>query len=114
MMPIRLQPLRIPSGWLVAYNDGLYDIDPRADISSEDERTWLFKEDMLQLTHAQCNRLLDLGWLPSFDLATGAYILVVYEGDFSGTLLHEFRTTDRQAIVAEIERLLVAIVNGEL
>jgi hypothetical protein len=113
-MTIRLQPLRIPSGWLVAYNDGLYEVDPHSELLPADERTWLFKEDLLQLIHAQRNRLLDLGWYPAFDLVTGNYVLIVYEGDCSGSVLYEFRTTNRQAIVTEIERLLMAINNGDL
>jgi hypothetical protein len=33
--------------------------------------------------------------------------LVVYEGDFRGTLLHEFRTRSRLELVAELERVLM-------
>ena len=113
-MNIPLQPLRIPAGWLVKYNDGLYERDPQPECIPEDDRLWLFKEDMLQMKHLRRNRLLDLGWHPEGDLASGAYTLVVYDGDFTGSLLYEFRTAKRESIVAEIERLLVAICNGEL
>jgi fibronectin type 3 domain-containing protein len=113
-MNVPLQPLRIPAGWLVEYNDGLYECDPLPERVAEDDRIFFFKEDMLQMKHLRRDRLLDLGWYPEGDLAAGAYKVVVYEGDFRGRLLHEFRTADRRTIVAEIERLLVAVCNGEL
>lgn len=113
-MNIPLQPLRIPAGWLIAYNDGLYECDPLPELIAEEDRLWLFKEDMLQMRHLQRNRLLDLGWYPDGDLAAGAYMVVVYDGDFTGQLLYKFHSAHRQIIVAEIERLLVAICNGSL
>jgi hypothetical protein len=109
-----LQPLRIPTGWTVAYNNGLYEIDPSDESVSGVERWVVFKEDMLQMRNERRNRLLDLGWYPEGDLETGQYGLVVYEGDFDGRLLHEFRGRDRPALVEEIDRLLVAISEGKL
>jgi hypothetical protein len=111
-MDIPLQPLRIPWGWTVAFNDGLYEIDPLTPTIPADRQECFFKEDMLQLKHAHFNRLLDVGWYPDGDLQHGEYGLVLYEGDFRGRLLHEFRTRDRQALVAEIDRLLLAVVEG--
>ncbi len=113
-MPVRLQPLRIPAGWRVEYNNGLWEIDPIPELIPPDDRWWIFKEDMLQMKHPHFDRLLDLGWYPEGDLAGGQYGLVVYEGDFTGTLLHEFTTRDRLALVAEIERLLDTIARGKL
>lgn len=113
-MELRLQPLRIPTGWQVDYNDGLWEIDPSDATISEDERWWLFKEDMLQLTHPRFNRLLDVGWYPGGDLAQGQYGLVLYEGDFGGRLLFQLRTRDRLDLVAEIERLLQSVSAGNL
>lgn len=110
----RLQPLRIPAGWHVQYNNGLYEVDPIADIILENDRWYLFKQDMLQLEHPHLNRLLDLGWYPDGDVVTGTYGLVVYEGDFTGRLLHEFLTRSLSELVAEIERLLVAVGDGHL
>jgi hypothetical protein len=112
-MEVRLQPLRVPSGWNVEYNDGFYEIDPIPELVSEDDRGF-FKEDLLQMKHPQFNRLLDVGWYPERNLADGHYRLVVYEGDFRGRLMHEFRIRDRLTLVAEIERLLVMISNGKL
>jgi hypothetical protein len=109
-----LQPLRIPTGWHVKYNNGLFEIDPVPELVPEADRWWIFKQDMLQMTHPRFNRLLDLGWYPEGDLVSGRYGLVVHEGDFQGPLLHKFHTRDRHALVAEIEHLLSAVCSGRL
>jgi ribosomal protein S27AE len=111
---VPLQPLRVPAGWAVEHNNGLYELDPSPELVPEQDRWWLFKEDMLQLRHGRRDRLLDLGWYPEGDLVQGHYGLVVYEGDFRGRLLHESSTRDRPALVAEIERLLQAVADGRL
>jgi hypothetical protein len=110
-MEHRLQPLRIPTGWTVAYND-LHEIDP-SDVAEDDRYTFL-KEDLLQMKQEHFNRLLDVGWYPSGNLADGAYGLVVYEGDFHGKLLFELRTADRAQLVAEVERLLQEVCDARL
>src|SRR5262249_28790077 len=48
MSEVRLQPLRIPTGWLVSYNDGLYEVDPSPDLVPAKARGFLFNQDMLQ------------------------------------------------------------------
>jgi hypothetical protein len=73
-----------------------------------------FKEDLLQLTCERHGRLLDLGWYPDGDISGGAYRVVVYAGDFCGNCLHSFSSRERHTIVAEIERLLIAVVEGRL
>ena len=98
----------------MGYNNGFYQVDPIPGIVPEEEKWFLFKQDMLQLTHDHRNRLLDLGWYPEGDLVDGHYGLVIHEGDFQGRELHRFRTRDRLAVVAEIERLLLAVSAGEL
>jgi hypothetical protein len=108
-----LQPLRVPTGWGVEYNNGLYEVDPSAQVAEAD-RCWLFKQDMLLMRHERRNRLLDVGWYPDGDLQEGEYRLVVHEGDFRGPRLHEFATRDRLALVAEIERLLRAVTDARL
>ena len=114
-MKIPLQPLRIPTGWMVSFNDGLYEIDPSAETIPADKHICFFKEDMLQLHHAHYNRLLDVGWYPEGNLQRGEYALYLHEGDWrTGRLVHEFRTRNRQTLVAEIERLLLAVVEGKI
>ncbi len=107
-----LQPLRVPAGWTVTYNTGLYEVEPLDPSIPEDERRGLFKEDMLTLRHDRANRLLDVGWYPDADVEAGEYGLLVYAGDFRGQLLHEYHGRDRTALVAEIERLLALIADG--
>lgn len=111
---IPLQPLRIPTGWQVAYNNGLFEIDPLLKLFP-DEIPWeIFKEDMLQMTNDRFHRLLDLGWYPEGDLVEGNYRLVVYEGDFRGRLIYKLITRDRLEVVAKIERILSEICQGNL
>ncbi len=73
-----LQPLRVTMGWLVEYNNALYEIDPDPKLIPEAVRWLIFKEDMLQIVHLRSNRLLDLGWYPEGDLDVGAYRLRMY------------------------------------
>ena len=109
-----LQPLRIPQGWFVLYNNAFYELDPLPDNIPEDDRWVFFKEDMLTLRHEHRNRLLDLCWLPEGDFENGSYKLALYRGDFRGRLLHKFRTRDRLEVVAEIERILQLVIRGQL
>lgn len=111
---VRLQPLRIPAGWKVTYNNALYEIDPCLDLVPEDARWWVFKQDMLQIRYDYSSRLLDLGWYPEGDLTEGQYGLVLYEGDFTGRLIHRFRTNNRSELVAEIERILLDVCDGKM
>jgi len=108
-MDIPLQPLRIPSSWTVVFNEGLYEIDPAPESIPENKHLWFFKEDMLWLQHADQKLHLDVGWFPSGDLVQGEYHLVLAESDKYEKPIREFRTRDRSALVAEIERLLLEV-----
>ena len=110
-MEPRLQPLRIPAGWTITYTK-FHEIDP-SDVP-EDDRYYFLDEDLLQIWHERYNRLLDVGWYPSGNVADGAYGLVVYEGDFHGKLLFEHHTPSRSELVAEVERLLDDVSEGRL
>ena len=94
LRPPTLQPLRIPAGWTVAYNE----------FTSSNAHDDL-KEDLLQLRHEIKNLLVDLGWYPEGD-QNGSYLLLLFEGDFEGTCLAEFRSVNREEIVEVLERLL--------
>ena len=113
-MEIRLQPLRIPTGWTVEFNNGLFEVDPDRALLPADRHWVFFKEDMLQLVNRRFNRVLDLGWYPDGDVQCGRYRLVMHEGDFRGPRLHQFETRDRRAVVEEIERLLDAVGCGRM
>jgi hypothetical protein len=104
-MELRLQPLRIPSGWQVTHNDGLWEVDPDEERVADEDRLWIFKEDLLQMVHPQSHRLLDV---------EGRYRLVIYEGDFRGRLLHQFETRARLLLVVELERLMADVRDRKL
>jgi hypothetical protein len=108
-MDAPLQPLRIPTGWTVVFNDGLYEIDPVPEAIPEDEHLCFFKEDMLLMLHADQKLHLDVGWFPSGDLVRGEYCLVLAESDSYDQPVREFRTRDRSTLIAEIERLLADV-----
>ena len=113
-MDTPLQPLRIPGGWKVEYNAGLYEIDPEPDKIPPLEYSCFFREDMLQMKHQYRDRLVDVGWYPAGDLKHGEYAIHIHEGDWRGRLLHEFRTRDRRLLVAELERIFISIAEGQL
>jgi hypothetical protein len=104
---VRLQPIRIPTGWLVSYNQ-LFELDPNPTVLDRDAALAFFKQDLLQFTRPGCNRMVDVGWYPEGDLKDGKYGLVVYEGDSRGRLLHKYYTRSRAELVVELERVLDA------
>lgn len=68
MKYFELQPLRIPSGWTVKYNNfSEYDLQTHGT-----EYAYELNEDLLQLEY--CNVLIDLGWYPSMDI-NGRYVM---------------------------------------
>ncbi|WP_428407255.1 hypothetical protein [Hyphococcus sp.] len=102
-----LQSLRIPEGWTVSYNSFC-----EVDIDHPDAWT-LLKESLLQLKNERRNRLLDLGWYPEGEPG-GRFVMRLYEGDFTSTLLQKHETEDRAEIVGVIERVLYAVTRGAL
>lgn len=95
-----LEPVRIPGGWLVRYNDFFTPI-AGADASSH------LKEDLLQLHNSQFDVLVDLGWYGTVE--DGSYGLVAHRGDFTGPELHHFRSTLLSEVVGELEGLLLRV-----
>ncbi|MEW5929229.1 MAG: hypothetical protein AB1941_17375 [Gemmatimonadota bacterium] len=101
----RRQPLRVPPGWLVRYNQ-FYEVDPGPD--------WLTLEDQLQATHEGRGRMVDVDWRRDDDSPDGTYRVVVHAGDFRGDRLHTFRSPDRLAVVAEVERVFALVEVGRM
>ncbi len=99
---IKLQPLRIPTGWEMQYNNGFFEIDPSETVPKED-RWYFFKEDMLQLVNVDNNLLLDMGFYPEGDMDKGEYYIRLYEGNCAGELLDELITNERMKAVDFIE-----------
>jgi hypothetical protein len=77
-----LQPLRIPSGWRVRFNDWA-EVEPE-----HPDPTMHLSEDMLLLEHEQCNLIVDVGWYGR--APAGAYGAVVHRGSFDGPELGSF------------------------
>jgi hypothetical protein len=67
-----LQPLRIPTGWVIEWNLFL-EVDPTFEVG--DVGSIGFGEDLLQISGKVSPILLDLGWYPSGD-PKGEYRLV--------------------------------------
>jgi hypothetical protein len=67
-----LQPLRIPTGWVIDWN-GFLEVDPIFDVGEVESIG--FGEDLLQISDKTRSILLDLGWYPSGD-PNGEYRLV--------------------------------------
>ena len=107
-MEIPLQTLRIPAGWTVVWNDGLYEIDPVAEAIPAGLHSCYFREDMLHMENAHCKRVLDVGWFPEGDLKHGKFTLVLFESSYDDPV-YKFRTCDRLELVTEIERILLAV-----
>lgn len=107
-----LQPLRIPTGWHVAYNQ-FFDVDPDLSVEAYSGVWWDFKEDMLQLTHSHYRVLVDLGWYPEHQ-PEGSFKLVLIQltddkEDMPEAWSHPiatYRSQSRQTIVATIEAWL--------
>ena len=94
-----LQPLRISTGWKVAYNM-FSEYDPDTDGS---EYAYELCEDLLQLSNN--NLLLDLGWYPQGDI-TGSYKLYLVdktkESPFESPL-EVFVSKSKQEVIKRIE-----------
>ena len=94
-----LQSLRIPAGWTVTFHD-FREVDP----TPEAIEAMIVREDLLQLSHAEPPRVVDVGWYGTGEDA--AFTVVCAEPDFLGRTLESVRTRDRQLVVATVERFL--------
>lgn len=103
LVPLR-QPLRIPPGWQVIYNE-FYEVAPSAE--------WSYQQDVLMARNDSRERLVDLSWTLDEESSEWGFRLAVWSGDWD-ELLHSFRSRDREAVVAELERLFIEILWGRL
>ena len=97
----RLQPLRIPQGWLVGYNDFC-----ELDVSLQGLQEFYFREDLLQISNPVSGILIDLGWYPAGDM-DGQFVLQVFQGDLEGPRVARVGSRSRLEIVEAIELSLV-------
>lgn len=100
---VRLQPLRITSGWKIVMRNHLFELDPSPEIVEE---STMFDGTMLVMEHGDEKFLLDAGWTPEGNFEAGEYYMDLYDEGYHGEVLKEFRTKDRLALVREIEATL--------
>ena len=98
-----LQPLRIPAGWTVRWNE-LRTTDPQT-LDAGDRDWWRFSEDLLQLEHEHTGLLLDVGWYPEASPG-GAYTLLLIRGTDWNSPLARFRTRSLETLAARVEETL--------
>lgn len=98
------QPLRIPAGWLLLYNE-FYEVAPSAE--------WTYRHEVLMARNEDRGRLMDLSWRLDEESSEWGFRLAVWSGDWD-ELLHSFRSRDREAVVTELERLFSEIMWGRL
>ncbi|WP_134682617.1 hypothetical protein [Brevibacillus migulae] len=119
-MEPKLVPLRIPTGWSVALNK-FREVNPEQFKHEDYEFCWEFDEDILHLKNEYRNRILDLGWYPSFN-PKGIYRLLLIE-------LHDdhdeqteswekpliiFESRDIEETQRTIEHILIQVTEGLL
>lgn len=110
-----IQPLRIPGGWTVVFNE-FTDIDPM-EIPTENEEMWLyyFSEDLLYLcaeTVRKQNKKtqvqkfgIDLGWYPEGDPDGSFKLQAILNENWKNPLL-EFSSRSKDEIVQTLEKWL--------
>lgn len=94
-----LQPLRIPAGWTVKYNNFTeYDLQ-----EDGGEYDYELNEDLLQLEHS--NLLIDLGWYPAMNI-DGRYVMYLLdkkcENPF-GSPIEKFESKSKKEIIEKLE-----------
>jgi hypothetical protein len=101
---MHLQPLRIPGGWEVIWNNFI-EIDPLM-INGKDDDLWLdFSEDILLIKNKFKNITLDLGWYPSINSSGTFRIYLISNEDFNNPMeIYDSRSKDE--IASKIEYFL--------
>ena len=109
-----LQPLRIPSGWKIVFNN-FFILDPSQNIDSDDMFWENFVEDMLYIVYERSFKkdnvtytkqiAVDLGWYPEMDV-NGKFALYVIKNDDWNCPLAEFRSRSQSAVTDNIEMFL--------
>lgn len=116
LQDILLQPLRVPTGWIVSWNQ-FYDVEPDADLLIEglpDGDIWeLFLQDLLQLKYPSSNLILDLSWIPEAD-PNGSYHLKLIANEDWEFPIATFQSRSKVEVVSKIDSLLLMIVSGKL
>jgi hypothetical protein len=102
-----LQPLRIPTGWLVEWNT-FFDAQPPLD--HQNDLSWEFAQDMLLIINNHIGVVIDVDWCPN--LKRGVFRLTavrLYENDDAMSRswdkpLKHLHTRSKETIVRTLER----------
>lgn len=100
---IKLQPLRIPSSWIVSFN-AFTELDPKT-LLLEDTRWLCFTQDLLQIKHSRYNIIIDLGWTPDTEPEGNYIIKVIKDHDWDNPIA-DFTSDNKESTVGYIEKLL--------
>lgn len=116
LQDIKLQELRIPTGWTVTWNQ-LYDIEPGTNIKVEglpDGDVWeLFIQDLLQLKYVNRNFVLDVGWVPEAS-PEGSYQLTLVANENWNDPIVVYQCRNKDEIVEQINLLLLEVIAGNI
>lgn len=116
LQDISLQPLIIPTGWTVVWNQ-FYDVEPGADLLIEglpDGEVWeLFLQNLLQLKYPHRNLILDLGWIPEAN-PHGNYQLELIKNEEWEYPIVTFKSINKKKIVDKINSLLLEVTSGKI
>jgi len=103
---MKLQRLRIPSGWKVTYNS-FCEIAPPLGLPEEDDMWLFFTQDLLQIINENKNIefMIDLGWIPEGDPEGSFHVQVIKNKNWDEPL-EEFKSQDQKMITEKIENYL--------
>ena len=118
-MIVRLQPLRVPTGWQIVWNT-LFEEDPTT--STIASGYYFGGTDLFLATHSAWRRAIDIEWRTDTEQPSiGRYLMRVHSmvedesfghGRSSGlavncdSLIHEFETVSRLELVTDLEAWL--------
>lgn len=108
---LKLQPLRIPSGWEVTYNTFL-EIDP-SNIKQDEEWFMIFTESLFQAIHKSRNILIDLGWYPEGDPKGNFGIELIKNYEWEKPL-ESINSKDKDEIIEKLELLMLMVEEGDI
>ena len=105
----QIQPLRIPTGWNVAWNR-LEDVEPET--LPKDSYGWIdFSQDILLLSRTIKRKKreekteIDLGWYPDCDPEGSFRLVVIKNGEWEHPFL-EFSSRSKAEIIEKMEEWL--------
>lgn len=105
---IKLQPLRIPTGWEMSYNK-FWEIEPNE--LKEDDDSWMhFTQDILQMkyTFKKINLIIDLGWYPETEV-DGTFRLELIKNKDWENPIKTFESRSKKQIVEKVEEIICDI-----